>query len=228
MCPFCYIGKRHYEKAIAQFADANNVELEWKSFQLDPTIPTDLNGKQNTNEYLSKSKGMSMDQVLQMTAGVSQMAKKAGINIDFSKGIAANTFKAHRVIQMAKTKGLGDAAEEAFFKAHFEEGLDVGDDKTLIGIGDKIGLNKDQVSEALTNDTYAQSAKHDIEEARAIGVSGVPFFVFDRKHAISGAQPVEVFTNTLDKSFAEWRKQNPLIQLDISEGRSCNADGVCN
>lgn len=228
MCPFCYIGKRHYEKAMAQFADAQNVELEWKSFQLDPAIPNDLNGKQNTYEYLAASKGMSMDQVLQMTAGVTQMAKNAGLEIDFNKAVAANTFKAHRVIQMAKTKGLGDAIEEGFFKAHFEDGLDVGADEVLLEIGKKSGLDEADVKEALANEDYAYKVNQDILEARNIGVSSVPFFVFDRKYAISGAQPADAFLQTLNKSFGEWRKANPLIQLEISEGAGCTPDGICN
>lgn len=228
MCPFCFIGKRHYEKAIEQFADAANVELEWKSFQLDPNVPVDLNGKQSVQEYLSVSKGLTMDQAGQMTAGATQMATKAGLDIDFNKAVAANTFKAHRIIQKAKTKDLGNAIEEAFFSAHFIEGLDVGDDATLINIGKKAGLTEEEVKEALTNDRYSYHVNQDIMEARNIGVSGVPFFVFDRKYAVSGAQPVEVFLNTLQKSFTEWRKANPAVQLEVSEGPTCTPDGVCN
>lgn len=228
MCPFCFIGKRHYEQAIKQFSDAANVELEWKSFQLDPSVPEDLNGKQSVQEYLAASKGLSFEQAAQMTAGATQMAKKAGLEIDFNKAVAANTFKAHRVIQKAKGKGLGDAIEEAFFSAHFMEGLDVGNDATLVEIGKKAGLTIDEVKDALTNDEYAYQVNQDIMEARQIGVSGVPFFVFDRKYAVSGAQPVEVFLNTLQKSFTEWRKANPVVQLEVSEGPTCTPDGICN
>lgn len=228
MCPFCFIGKRHYEQAIQQFGDAANIELEWKSFQLDPSVPEDLNGKQSVQEYLAASKGLSAEQAGQMTAGAAQMAKKAGLEIDFNKAVAANTFKAHRVIQKAKSKGLGDAVEEAFFTAHFMEGLDVGNNTTLVNIGKKAGLTEEEVQDALTNDQYAYLANQDMLEARQIGVSGVPFFVFDRKYAVSGAQPVEVFLNTLQKSFAEWRKANPVVQLELSEGPACTPDGVCN
>ena len=227
-CPFCYIGKRHYESAISKFADANNIELEWKSFQLDPAIPEDLNGKQSVSAYLSASKGMTLDQVAQMTVGVTEMAKNAGLSLDFEKAVAANTFNAHRIIQKAKTKGLGDAIEEAFFKAHFVDGLDVADKEVLMSIGEKTGLSKEEINDALSNDEYAYMVQQDIMESRNIGVRGVPFFVFNRKYGISGAQPVEVFTNTIEKSYTEWRKDNEVITLEINEGPACTTDGVCD
>ena len=228
MCPFCYIGKRHYEKALEQFSDAANVELEWKSFQLDPTVPTDLKGTQNTYEYLSASKGMSMDQVKQMTAGVTEMASKAGLHLNFDKALAANTYNAHRVIQMAKNQGWGDEAEENFFNAHFVEGLDVNNKEVLTKIGIQLGLTEEQVNESLTNDEYGYLVNQDILEARNIGVGGVPFFVFNRRYAISGAQPVETFVKTLEKSFSVWRQEHPLIQLENTDGPTCTTDGICN
>lgn len=228
MCPFCYIGKRHYEKALEQFSEPATIELEWKSFQLDPTIPNDLNGQQNTYQYLSASKGMDLEQVKQMTAGVTEMANKAGLHLDFDKALAANTYNAHRIIQMAKNQGVGDAAEENFFNAHFVEGLDVNNAEVLKEIGMRSGLTEEQVTEALTGDDCAYRVNQDILEARNIGVRGVPFFVFNRRYAVSGAQPVEDFVKTLEESFSEWRGEHPMFHTEGSEGPACTPDGNCN
>lgn len=226
MCPFCYIGKRHYEAAIKQFADSNNVEIVWKSFQLNPNAPEQYNG--SVNDYLAEHKGISVEQAKMMNDRVTQMAKEAGLTYNFDKAKIANSFKAHRIIQLAKTKGLGDAIEEHLFKAYFTEGKDFGDTQTLIELGKAIGLTEAEVSEALTNDEYAYKVKQDIQEAQQIGVTGVPFFVFNRKYAISGAQPPEAFLQTLQKSFGEWRKENPAPKLKVIDGAVCTPDGKCD
>ena len=227
MCPFCYIGKRHYEAALKQFADSNNVEIVWKSFQLDPTTPEHFDKKMSVNEYLSERKGISVSQAKAMNDHVTQMAAAAGLKYDLDNAVISNSFKAHRVIQFAKTKGLGDAIEEHLFKAYFTERKDFGDTATLIELGKEIGLSEAEVNEALTNDDYAYKVKQDIQEAQTLGVSGVPFFVFDRKYGVSGAQPVEVFAQTLQKSFAEWKKANPTAQLNVTGGNVCTPQGEC-
>lgn len=227
MCPFCYIGKRHYEAALKQFADSSNVEIVWKSFQLDPTTPEHFDKKMSINEYLSERKGISVSQAKAMNNQVAQMAKEAGLNYNLDNAVISNSFKAHRVIQLAKTKGLGDAIEERLFKAYFTEGKDFGDTATLIALGKEIGLSEADVNTALTNDDYAYKVKQDIQEAQTLGVSGVPFFVFDRKYGVSGAQPVDVFVQTLQKSFAEWRKANPAVELKVTGGNVCTPEGEC-
>lgn len=209
MCPFCYIGKRHYERALEQFPNKDNVEIIWKSYQLDPTIPEHFEKKTNVYEYLAERKGMSLEQSKQLHDNVLQMAKNAGLDYHFEKAVVANSFKAHRLIQLAKTKGAGDQAEERLFSAYFVEGKDLGETKTLIELGKEIGLTEAEVNEALMNDEYAYQVKQDIQEAESIGVRGVPFFVFNRRYAISGAQPTEAFSESLEKSFSDWRKANP-------------------
>jgi predicted DsbA family dithiol-disulfide isomerase len=228
MCPFCYIGKRNYETGLQQFADSNDIEIVWKSFQLDPTIPTEALGNSDVYEYLSTRKGISKEQVVKMHAQVTQMAKDAGLDYKLDKTVMVNSFKAHRLIQLAKEKGLGDAAEERLFYANFTEGKDFGNTAVLIELGKEIGLTEADVNEALTNEKYTQQVNEDIQEARAIGVNGVPFFVFNRKYAVSGAQPPEAFLQTLEKSFSEWREANPKSKLEISNGPSCAPDGQCN
>jgi len=228
MCPFCYIGKRHYESALDKFEGRNNVEIEWHSFQLDPTIPKNIPSKENVYQYLADKKGISYEQSAKMHERVIEMAKNAGLDYRFDKAIVANSFDAHRLIQLAKTKGLGDAAEERLFRAYFTEGKDFGDHATLIEIGKEISLSEEDVKSALINDALAEKVEQDILEASEIGVQGVPFFVFDRKYAVSGAQPPEYFLHALNQSFGEWKKASPDTELASSEGAVCGPDGDCN
>ena len=207
ICPFCYIGKRHFEAALAKFADAENIEIEWKSFQLDPTLPKPAS-KLNVYEYLAQRKGISTEQSKAMHGQVMQMAKAAGLDYNFDKAVVANSFDAHRLIQFAKTKNMGDAAEERFFKAYFIEGKDMCDAATLLALGKEIGLVEAELKAVLESEQFSDEVKRDIFEADQVGVTGVPFFVFNDKYAVSGAQPIAVFLNTLEKSFAEWKKDN--------------------
>jgi predicted DsbA family dithiol-disulfide isomerase len=225
MCPFCYIGKRNYEAGLKQFADSKNIEIVWKSFQLDPTIPQEMTVTENVYQYLADRKGMSYEQSVQMHGSMVATAKKAGLEFNFDKTVVANSFNAHRMIQLAKTKGLGDAVEERLFHAYFTEGKNIGNKDILIDLGKDIGLTEVEVNTALTDDAYAYKVTQDIQEAQQLDVRGVPIFVFDRKYAISGAQPSEAFLETLEKSFAEWRKENP---FEVSNGPSCSTDGTCD
>lgn len=227
MCPFCYIGKRNYEQALGRFADSNNVEIEWRSFQLDPTIPAQGN-QGNVYQYLADKKGFSYEQSVKMHENLVQTARNAGLEYNFDKAVVANSFDAHRMIQLAKTKGLGDEAEERLFRAYFTEGKDFGDHATLIALGREIGLDEAEIKTAISSDDYAAKVKADILEAQRLGVNGVPFFVFNRRYAISGAQPPEAFLQTLDKSFEEWRKDNPLTGLEVTDGAVCTPGGDCN
>ena len=207
MCPFCYIGKRHYEEAIKQFADSANVELEWHSFQLDPDLPKPAS-KLSAYDYLAQRKGISKEQSMAMHQNVIQMAKEAGLNYNYDKAVVANSFDAHRLIQFAKTKGLGDEAEERLFKAYFIEGKDMCNADTLMALAKDMGLNEAEAKEVISGTAFSDEVKKDIKEAEQIGVSGVPFFVFDRKYAVSGAQPSSQFLNVLQKSYAEWKKSS--------------------
>lgn len=227
MCPFCYIGKRNYEKAYQQFADANNIELVWKSFQLDPTISEDPSDRMEVSEYLAQRKGISQERVEQMHEHVTKMAADAGLEFHLDKTIMANSFKAHRMIQIAKEKGFGDAAEENLFYANFTKGKDFGDVEVLRQIGKASGLTEEDVDLALSDQKYAGKVNEDINRAREIGVTGVPFFVFNNKYAVSGAQPSESFLQVLETSHAEWKSEMSNSKLFVSEGPSCTPDGEC-
>lgn len=225
MCPFCYIGKRNFEAALGQFADKENIEVEWKSFQLDASIPEIAN--ETYEEYLVKRKGMSAGQVKGMLANVTASAEQAGLDYDFDKAVMVNSQKAHQLIQFAKTKNLGNEAEERLFKAFFTDGENIADIETLMRLGAEIGLDESELQSAFTDEQYRYLMEQDIQEAKNIGVQGVPFFVFDRKYGVSGAQPPQAFLETLTKSFAEWRALNPKIKLEMTQGQSCDVDGNC-
>ena len=223
-CPFCYIGKRKFEAALENFPQKDKVEIIWKSFQLDPTMKTDTNT--STLDYFVKTKGVSVEQARQMFSGATNMAREVGLNFNLEESIPANSFMAHRLIQQAKSKGLGNEIEEALFKAHFEEARNIDDAGVLVQVATSIGMNAEEVRSMLEADDFAYEVKQDEMEARNIGVRGVPFFVFDNKYAISGAQPEEVFLQHLEKSWEEFKLKNP--GLEISEGESCSTDGTCN
>lgn len=199
MCPFCYIGKRNFEAALQQFENKSEVEIEWKSYQLDPSIVQDKNRKVTVYEYLAERKGMSLEHSKQLHDHVVQMAKSAGLDYHFEKAIVANSMDAHRLIQKAKEKNLGDEAEELLFSAYFVEGKDCGDKKVLSELGKTIGLSEADIQDAFSNDLYAYKVKQDIQEGEAKGLGGVPFFVINGKQIISGAQPPSVFLEALRK-----------------------------
>lgn len=195
MCPFCYIGKRQLEKALTAFP-GNDFEIEWKSFQLDPTI-TPQSGK-DVYTFLAERKGMSVEQSKEMHKGVTERAKSVGLDYHFDRAVISNSLTAHRIIQLAKAKKLGDEMEEIFFSAYFTEGRDLNDGPTLVELALKAGLDQNLVLQVLQDENlFLREVQHDITEAQEIGVQGVPFFVFDRKYAVSGAQPVEAFVNTI-------------------------------
>ena len=197
MCPFCYIGKRKFEAALKQFDHREEVEIEWKSFQLDPSIITDAS--KTIHEFLAERKGFSLEQAKQMNERVTKLAEKVGLEYRFDKAVVANSFDAHRFSHLAKQFKLQDEAEEALFKAYFTDGKNTADADTLCQIGENIGIDKEKVKAMLDSEQYTQEVNEDIEVARMIGVTGVPFFVFDRKYAISGAQESETFLELMNK-----------------------------
>lgn len=229
MCPFCYIGKRHLEQALAQFDDSNRVEIVWKSYQLNPDLPLKIENKESAYEYLAKAKGISYEQSVQMHDNVVKMAAKVGLNYQFDKAVVANSFYAHQLAQYAKEKGLGVEIEELLFKAYFTEGKDISDKATLVLLGAELGFTQAEVEQALSDEKYAALVRKDIAEAQQIGVRGVPFFVFDRKYAVSGAQPTEQFLGALQQSVREWKTANNINDLQIKEGDgpACTPEGVC-
>ena len=226
MCPFCYIGKRKFEKAFEQFPEKNNVQIEWKSFQLSPDMKTDPS--KNIHQFLADHKGMSLQEAKGMNDQVTRMAAQSGLEYNFDKSVVANSFNAHRFAHFAKAHGKQDEAEELLFRSYFSDGKNIDDYATLIQLGTEIGLDAKELQSALESGQYANEVRADIAEAQQVGVRGVPFFVFNRKVAVSGAQESTAFLQTLETSFAEWRKEHPADAMTIIEGASCAPDGSCN
>ncbi|MDB4901438.1 MAG: disulfide bond formation protein DsbA [Mucilaginibacter sp.] len=225
MCPFCYIGKRRFENALQHFEHKDEVEIEWKSFQLNPDLVT--NPDLNINQYLADVKGFTLDHAQQINDHVTQMAAEVGLTYNLDKAVVANSFNAHRFSHLAKKHGLGVEAEEQLFKAYFTDGKNIDDEDTLIDLGKELGLDAAEIKQALESNAYADEVKDDIDTAQYLGIRGVPFFVLNNKYAISGAQAVPVFEETLEKAFSEWQKENPKPKLEIIEGESCGPDGNC-
>ncbi|WP_289030780.1 DsbA family oxidoreductase [uncultured Algoriphagus sp.] len=226
VCPFCYIGKRKLEKALDKFPLKDQVEIEWKSFQLNPEEKT--NPSINTLEHLAQSKGWSMDQTREITSNVVEMAKEQGLEFDFEKAKVANTKNAHRLIHFAKQQGKGGEMKERLLKAYFSDGENVDDPNTLIKLGAEIGLKESEIKSMLASNQFDDAVDQDIYESRLIGVRGVPFFVLDRKFGISGAQPDEVFEETIEKAWSEFAKNNSIFEVKSAEnGESCDVDGNC-
>src|SRR5665213_2949064 len=222
-CPFCYIGKRKFEAALNKFMHKDQVKVSWHSFELDPGLETQTG--LNVYDYFVEHKGVSREQAEKLHRQVTGTAAEVGLEFNFDRAVVANSFNAHRLIQFAKTKGLGDQAEEQLFEAYFTDGKNIDAKETLIQIGDSIGLESEKVSELLSSDTYSQEVEQDELQAREIGINGVPFFIFNNQYAVSGAQPPEIFANVLDKSFETFEKENkPLI---ITTGETCSTDGDC-
>ena len=226
MCPFCYIGKRRFEEALATFEGKNDVEIEWKSFLLSPELKTDPN--KNIHEYLAEHKNISLEEAKGLNDYVTNMAAQVGLTYNFDKAIPANSFNAHRFLHFAKKHGKQNEAEERLFKAYFTEGKNIDDAQTLLLLAIELELDANKLADAMNNGEFTNDVIADINEAQQLGVRGVPFFVFNRKYAISGAQESEAFTQTLEKAFEEWQASQPKTSFETIKGESCDIDGNCD
>lgn len=201
-CPWCYIGKRKFESAVQEFAvDGREVEVEYHSFELSPDTPVEFEG--STIEYLAERKGMPVGQVEQMLERVTEIAASVGLDYDFDKVVHTNTLRAHQVLHLAKAKGLQIEAKERLLKAYFEEGRNVARAEELADLGAEVGLDRDEILAALESEEFLPDVRADMTQARAYGISGVPFFVIDQKYGISGAQDPAAFVQALTQAWDE-------------------------
>jgi predicted DsbA family dithiol-disulfide isomerase len=198
VCPWCYIGKRRLEHALRDFEHADEVEITWRSFQLNPDTPKGT--AVPTMEYLATRFG---PQAKAMTGHVAELARAEGLDMDFDAALTVNTLDAHRVLHLANELGFGDAAKERLLRAHFIEGADLSDRDTLVSLLSEVGAEPDRVRAVLDGREYAYAVRDDIEEAQRLGANGVPFFVIDRKYGISGAQSPETFLHALRTAHAD-------------------------
>ncbi|WP_422665037.1 DsbA family oxidoreductase [Agrococcus beijingensis] len=197
-CPWCFIGKRRFEKALAAWEHRDEVEVTYHSFQLDPTLPAQYEGTEH--EYLSRNKGLPMEQVQQMLQHVTQQAAGEGLAYDFDSLKIANSLPAHQLLHLAKAHGVAAAVKEGLLSAHFEQGISIGETEALVAIGVAAGLDEQETRDALADERYLPAVHADIAQARELGVSGVPFYVFDMRLGLSGAQPAEVFAQALEQA----------------------------
>ena len=195
MCPFCYLGKRKFEQALEQFEGKNQVQIEWKSFQLNPELVTDTT--MSVVDYLCDVKHISREQATQMNSHLVQAGKAVGIDYAFEDVVLYNTMLAHRVLHYAKSIGQQHEAEERFFKAHFSEGKNLDDPQTLLELAEEMKWDKSAVQRVIDTDTHVHEVYMDLYDAQQLGISGVPFFLFNEKFAVSGAQDPSVFLEAL-------------------------------
>ncbi|MGW8815794.1 DsbA family oxidoreductase [Gordonia terrae] len=200
-CPWCYIGKRKFEAGLAEFAGRDDVEVTYHSFELAPDTPVDSDGSEV--DFLVRHKGMPAQQVEGMLEQVTGIAAEVGLDYDFDSLQHTKTLKAHEALHFARERGRQLDLVERLFKAYFEEGRHVGRPDELADLAADIGLDRDEVIAALDSGAYAPAVAADIDQARAYGISGVPFFVINGKYGVSGAQAPEIFTQALDKVRAE-------------------------
>jgi predicted DsbA family dithiol-disulfide isomerase len=220
VCPWCYIGKRRLEGALAHFEHRDDVELVWRSFELDPNAPAKRTV--STAELLAIKYGMSAEQVAASQASITTLAAQEGLDYRLDAAQSGNTFDAHRLIHLAAEHGRQDAAKERLMAGYFTAAEPVGDRATLVRLGAEIGLDGDVVRGMLDSDAYADAVRADEAEARALGISGVPFFVLDRRYGISGAQSADLLLQALEQA---WTDAHPLTLVG-STANVCT-DATC-
>jgi predicted DsbA family dithiol-disulfide isomerase len=201
LCPFCYIGKRRFENALAQFEGANEVVVIWRSFQLNPELVSD--SSQTLAQSLAYQKGWTLARAEQAMNQVTEMAKTVGLDYHINEAKVANSFQAHRLLHHAKAHGLQNQAKEALMAAYFIETKNIDDQEVLLQIADRIGLDGDQALAALKDTAMANAVEDDVALARQFGINAVPFYVFDRQYAISGAQESATFLGALNEISAQ-------------------------
>jgi predicted DsbA family dithiol-disulfide isomerase len=219
-CPYCYIGKRHFERALESLPGRKNVEIEWKSFELNPGAQKQY--EEDNYTILANKYGQTREWALQAANQMKAQGKGVGLAFDFDSLIRTNTFDAHRLTHLAKSHGLQDEAEEALFEAHLVNGENVSDHATLMKIGGKIGLEDKDIRTLLDSDQFAREVREDEMLSQQLGIQGVPYFLINSKHAISGAQPIEHFVEVL-KSVELDGSGDAVVQDE--NGNSCDMDG---
>ena len=215
-CPYCYIGKRHLEQALEQFAHKDEVQVEFKAFELYPQAgKTAVN---TTQERIEKKYAKSPQGALDMIAHIENMGERAGLDMNYAGVKNTNTFDAHRLYKWADALGKGREMNERLMKAYFSDNLELADWDNLAKFAEDVSLNGEEVRKMLADDDFAQAVENDENEAKNAGVQGVPFFVFDGKTATSGAMPVGGLLGLLNQVYQDNQSDNLI-------GASCGIDG---
>lgn len=222
-CPFCYIGKRRFEEALGRFAGKSDVEVVYRSFELDPNAPKQVS--YDVHEMLSLKYGMSREQAIANNRNLAEQARSIGLEMDFDRIILTNTFDGHRLSHYAGQHGKMGEMMERLYEAYFSKGEHVGDREVLAGLAEEIGLDRKEAAEALDGSAFTEEVRADEKEAARLGIRGVPYFVINRKYAVSGAQPPEVFLQALEKV---WEEERPVLTpLGDQDAAGLCEDGAC-
>ncbi|HEY4025180.1 MAG TPA: DsbA family oxidoreductase [Candidatus Dormibacteraeota bacterium] len=224
VCPWCYIGKRRFEHALERFEHRDEVEVVWRSFELDPQAPRERGT--DPASHLAEKYGIGRDEAVAMQARVTGVAAEEGLTYRLDAARSGNTFDAHRLLQLARERGVQGAVEERLFAAYFTEGESIGDVETLVRLAASAGLDAAEARELLRGDGHAEGVRADEREAAELGARGVPFFVIDRRYGVSGAQAADVLLQALERA---WTDAHPITVLTPSGGDAAAcADDSCS
>lgn len=218
-CPWCYVGKRRFETALSKFEHSDDVQVTWRSFELDPQAPREREG--DNAQHLADKYGTSREEALAMHQRMTDVAAGEGLDFRFDLARGGNTFDAHRLLHLAEAHGLQDALKERLMRAYLTEGVVIGDPAALEPLAVEVGLPEDEVRQVLATERYAEEVRDDERTGSSLGISAVPFFVVDRKFGASGAQPPEALQQLLRHA----REQSqPAIEV-VADGAACGPDG---
>lgn len=220
-CPFCYIGERRFEKALGDFAHRDHVEVVYRSFELDRHAPKHV--PHDVYDMLSSRYGMSRQEAIAMNEKMRQQAVSEGIDFQFSGIVLTNTFDAHRLRLFAEQYDKGAAISELLFRAYFTESKNLSDHSTLADIAAATGLDREEALSVLASDQFAEQVRAEEEDGSRLGIRGVPYYLINRKHAVSGAQPSSVYLNALQQI---WDAQQPSQAAESASDEAC-LDGTC-
>ena len=218
-CPWCYIGRRRFEKALNQFEHRDEVEVIWRSYQLDPNAPRDYAG--NVNDLMMQRYGMSREKAESANARVTELAALEGLEYHLDRAHPVNSMDAHRLLHLAAQNHLQSEMKERLQKAYFTDGLVISDNKTLVQLAEEVGLNSAETRQMLESDAFTNAVRADEQRAQEMESDGVPFFVFDEKYTVSGAQPAETFLTVLEHT---WLDSHPIVELVNIDQNT----GICN
>jgi predicted DsbA family dithiol-disulfide isomerase len=224
VCPWCFIGKRRFENALGRFPHRAEIEVTWRSFELDPSAPPSPERPGRYAEHLSHKYGITTGTAQLMIDRVTSAAAEESLDFRFDIARRGNTFDAHRLLHFALEKGVQDEMKERLDHSTFTEGLPVSDHQALTEVAVRTGLDETEVKAVLASDTYTDAVRADESQARAYGISAVPFFVLDGRYGIAGAQPPEVILGALKQA---WRDRSPLTVLGHDADVDICGDGSC-
>jgi len=220
VCPWCYIGKRRFEAALALFAHRDEVKVTWRAFELDPSAPTERDGAYA--DRLAEKYGTSVAAAELMIRQMTVAAASDGLDLRFDRARPGNTFDAHRLLHLAAEHGRQEALKERLFRAYLTEGEPIGVSATLLRLAVEVGLDRDAVWQVLDSQEYADAVRMEEATAADLRVQGVPFFVVDRRYGISGAQPSDVILDALERA---WLERSPLTVVGAApDGPGCEGD----